>query len=179
MRDLLNNRHLTNILLFLLALNVVVVGVAAFVKWDTYALSPDGQHIKRIYAVRAGEHLLGYTPSREEAEEAVKDIINEYVGDMVLTDGKTNLDIQYEKLKFGKHLQTQDGQEIALYVVEETRMNGCSYLLAADSEEEDASKKVLKGLEEEGAAVYRSSVNGTIVISGNGAEDYQVTTEKQ
>ena len=48
-----------------------------------------------------------------------------------------------------------------------------------DSEEEDASKKVLKGLEEEGAAVYRSSVNGTIVISGNGAEDYQVTTEKQ
>ena len=113
MRKLLKNRQLTNILLFLLAVNVVVIGIAGFVRWDTYALSPDGQHIKRAYAVKAGERLLGYTPSRMEAEEAVKDMINEYVGDMVLTEGKTNLDIQYEKLKFGRHLQTRNGRDIA------------------------------------------------------------------
>ena len=106
-------------LLCLLVLNVVVIGIAVFVKGDTYALSPDGRHIKQAYAVKADAHILGYTPSREEAEEAVKDIINEYVDDMVLTDGKTNLDIQYEKLKFGKHLQTQDGQDIAEQVLRE------------------------------------------------------------
>lgn len=119
MRELLNNRQLTYILLFLLALNVVVVGIAGIVKWDTYALSPDGERIKQAYAVKAGDQLLGYTPSRVEAEEAVKDMINEYVGDMVLTEGKTNLDIQYEELKFGKHLQTQNGKDIAEKVLKE------------------------------------------------------------
>ena len=117
MRDLFNNRQMTNLLVFLLALNVAVIGVAGLVIWNTYALSPDGQHIKQAYAVTAGTQLLGYTPSRDEAEEAVKDIINEYVGDMVLTEGKTNLDIQYEKLMFGRHLQTQDGQDIAEQVL--------------------------------------------------------------
>ena len=96
MRNLFKIRELRNILLFLLALNVVTIGISAFVKWDTYALSPDGKHIEQAYAVKAGSQLLGYTPSREEAEEAVKDIINEYVGDMVLTEGKTNLDIETE-----------------------------------------------------------------------------------
>ena len=119
MRELLDNKPIAYILVFLLALNVVVVGIGALIKWDTYALSPDGQRIKQAYAVNAGIRLLGYAPSREEAEEAVKDIINEYVGDMVLTEGKTNLDIQYEKLKFGKHLQTQDGREIAEQVLRE------------------------------------------------------------
>ena len=119
MKELLANRQMRNIFLFLLALNVVVFGISAFVKWDTYALSPDGKHIKQAYAVKADEQLLGYTPSRDEAEEAVKDIINEYVGDMVLTEGKTNLDIQYENLKFGKHIQTQDGREIAKQVLKD------------------------------------------------------------
>lgn len=117
MRDLLNNRQMTYMLIFLLALNVVVFGIALFVERGTYALSPDGQHIKRAYAVKAGTHPLGYTPSREEAEEAVKDIINEYVGDMVLTEGKTNLDIQFEELEFGRHLQTRDGRDIAEQVL--------------------------------------------------------------
>ena len=117
MRNLLKIKELRNILLFLVALNVVTIGISAFVKWDTYALSPDGQHIEQAFAVKAGEQLLGYTPSREEAEEAVKDIINEYVGDMVLTEGKTNLDIQYEKLTFRNHLQTQDGRDIAEQVL--------------------------------------------------------------
>ena len=50
----------------------------------------------------------------------------------------------------------EDGQEIALYVVEETRMNGCSYLLAADSEEGDGDCYILKDVsgEEEAEAVY-------------------------
>lgn len=113
MKDLLNNRYATYILLFLLALNIVVVGIGALVQWNTYALAPDGQRIKQAYAVSAGETLLGYAPSRDEAEEAVKYIIDDYVGDMVLTEGKTNLDIQYEKLRFGRHLQTRDGREIA------------------------------------------------------------------
>ena len=117
MRNLLKIKELRNILLFLIALNVVTIGISAFVKLDTYALSPDGQHIEQAFAVKAGEQLLGYTPSREEAEEAVKDIINEYVGDMVLTEGKTNLDIQYEKLTFRNHLQTQDGRDIAEQVL--------------------------------------------------------------
>ena len=119
MRDLLNNRHMTNLLLFLLTLNVVVIGIVGFIRWDTYALSPDGERIKQAYVVKAGADVLGYTPSREEAEEAVKDIINDYVGDMVLTEGKTNLDIQYEELKFRKHLQTRYGRDIAEQVMKE------------------------------------------------------------
>ena len=101
MRELLHNRQMKNLLLVMLALNIVVIGVAVFIKMDTYALSPDGKHINIAYAVKADGHLLGYTPSRDEAEEAVKDIIDEYVGDIVLTEGKTNLDIQYERLKYG------------------------------------------------------------------------------
>lgn len=120
MKSLLNNRQMTNMLLFLLALNVVVIGIGAFIKWDTYALSPDGERIKQAYAVKAGTELLGYTPSRDEAEEAVKDIINDYVGDMVLVEGKTNLDIQYEKLVFNQHLQTQRGRDLADEVLEGT-----------------------------------------------------------
>ena len=119
MRELFGNRQMRNLFLFLLALNIVTIGISGFIKWDTYALSPEGKHIEQAYAVKAGSQLLGYTPSREEAEEAVKDIINEYVGDMVLTEGKTNLDIQYEKLKFRRHLQTQDGAEIAEQVLKD------------------------------------------------------------
>ena len=119
MRELFGNRQMRNLFLFLLALNIVTIGISGFIKWDTYALSPEGKHIEQAYAVKAGSQLLGYTPSREEAEEAVKDIINKYVGDMVLTEGKTNLDIQYEKLKFRRHLQTQDGAEIAEQVLKD------------------------------------------------------------
>ena len=186
MRDLLNNRHLTNILLFLLALNVVVVGIAAFVKWDTYALSPDGQRIKQAYAVEAGAKLLGYTPSRDEAEEAVKDIINEYVGDMVLTDGKTNLDIQYEKLKFGKHLQTQDGQEIAKQVLKEP---DCEIIIIGTALETEVIKKdtvmketdeLMKGeteVREEGEDGKRS-ISSDVVIE-NGKVTSKKTIEKK
>ena len=181
MRELLNNRQLLNILLFLLALNVVVIGIAGFVKWDTYALSPDGKHIKQAYAVKAGAHLLGYTPSRDEAEEAVKDIINEYVGDMVLTEGKTNLDIQYEKLKFGKHLQTRDGKDIAAQVLNEP---ACEIVITGTVQEMEVIEKdtvrketdeLLKGetkVTEEGEDGKRS-VSSDVVI-----ENGKVTSKK-
>ena len=138
MRDLLNNRQTMIILIILIALNVVVVGIAGLLKWETYAVSPDGQHIKQAYAVRAGAKLLGYTPTRAEAEEAVKDIINEYVGDMVLTEGKTNLDIQYEKLKFGRHPQTREGREIAAEVLEDP---ACEIIITGTVLETEAIEK--------------------------------------
>ena len=186
MRDLLNNRQLTYILIFLLALNVVVTGIAGFVKWDTYALSPDGQRIKQAYAVRAGEQLLGYTPSREEAEEAVKDVINEYVGDMVLTEGKTNLDIQYEELKFGKHLQTQDGRDIAKQVLKEP---SCEIVIIGTALETEVIEKdtvmketdeLMKGeteVRQEGEDGKRS-VSSDVVIK-NGKVTSKKTIEKK
>ena len=186
MRDLLNNRQLTYILIFLLALNVVVTGIAGFVKWDTYALSPDGQRIKQAYAVKAGEQLLGYTPSREEAEEAVKDVINEYVGDMVLTEGKTNLDIQYEELKFGKHLQTQDGSDIAKQVLKEP---SCEIVIIGTALETEVIEKdtvtketdeLMKGeteVRQEGEDGKRS-VSSDVVIK-NGKVTSKKTIEKK
>ena len=126
-------------LLFLLVLNVVVIGTSALVKWNTYALSPDGDRIEQAYAVKAGPHLLGYTPSREEAEEAVKDIINEYVGDeMVLTEGKTNLDIQYEELVFNKHLQTQRGRALAKKVLKKP---SCEIIILGVAQETEIIEK--------------------------------------
>lgn len=47
-----------------------------------------------------------------------------------------------------------------------------------DSEEEDASKKVLKMLEEEGVQVYRTSKNGTVTITGDGTGEFEVMSEK-
>lgn len=181
MRELLSNKYTAYMLVFLLALNVVVVGIGAFVKWDTYALSPDGQRIKQAYAVRAGDHLLGYTPSRDEAEEAVKDIINDYVGDMVLTEGKTNLDIQYEELKFGKHLQTQDGQAMAKKVLKKP---DCEIVILGTALETEVIKKntvkketdeLMKGeteVREEGEDGKRS-VSSDVVI-----ENGKVTSKK-
>ena len=186
MRNLLNNRQMTYLLLFLLALNVVVIGIAGFVKWDTYALSPDGQRIKQAYAVKAGADLLGYTPSREEAEEAVKDMINDYVGDMVLTEGKTNLDIQYEELKFGKHLQTQDGRDLAKQVIKEPP---CEIIIIGTVLETEVIKKdtikketdeLMKGeteVRQEGEDGKRS-VSSDVVIE-NGKVTSKKTIEKK
>ena len=38
----------------------------------------------------------------------------------------------------------EDGEEIVLYPVEETRLNGVNYLLAADKEEGDSDVYILK-----------------------------------
>ncbi len=186
MKDLLNNRPMTYLLLFLMALNVVVVGAAGFVQWDTYAISPDGQRIEQAYAVKAGEHLLGYTPSREEAEEAVKDIINDYVGDMVLTEGKTNLDIQDEELKFARHLQTQDGRDLAAEVI---KNSPCEIVIIGTALETEVIKKdtvrketdeLMKGeteVREEGEDGKRS-VSSDVVIK-NGKVTSKKTIDKK
>ncbi len=186
MRELFKHRQLRNLLLFLVVLNVVVIGVAGFVKWDTYALSPDGKHIKQAWTVTAGTQLLGYTPSRDEAEEAVKDIINEYVGEMVLTEGKTNLDIRYENLKFGKHLQTQDGREIAGQVL---RDPNCEIIIIGTVQEMEVIEKdtvmketdeLMKGeteVRQEGEDGMRS-ISSDVVIE-NGKVTSKKTVEKK
>ena len=175
-----------NIFLFLLALNVVTIGISGFIKWDTYALSPDGKHIEQAYAVKAGTQLLGYTPSRDEAEEAVKDIINEYVGDMVLTEGKTNLDIQYEKLIFGKHLQTREGRDIAEQIL---RDPSCEIVIIGTAVETEVIERdtvmqetdeLMKGeteVRQEGEDGKRS-VSSDVVIK-NGEVTSKKTVEKK
>lgn len=138
MKDLLNDRQTKNLLLFLIVLNVVMIAAAGLVIWNTYALSPDGQHLKQAYALKAGDHLLGYTPSKLEAEKAVKDITDEYIGDLDLTGGKTNLDIQYEKVMFGKHLQTQNGRELAEQVLKNP---SCEIIIIGTVHETEVIKK--------------------------------------
>ena len=44
---------------------------------------------------------------------------------------------------------TEDGEEIAFYVVEETTLAGENYLLVADSEEEEANALILKEIKGE------------------------------
>ncbi len=50
----------------------------------------------------------------------------------------------------------EDGQEIRLFVLEETKMNGSFYLLAADTEEGDGDCYILKDVSrpEDTEAVY-------------------------
>lgn len=57
-----------------------------------------------------------------------------------------------EKLTF----QGEQGETLELYVLEQTRVNGTNYLLAADSEEGDADCVILKDLsaDEEQESVY-------------------------
>lgn len=47
-----------------------------------------------------------------------------------------------------------------------------------DSKAEEASEKVLKQLEKKEIPVYRSSVNGTVTITGHGTGQYEVVSEK-
>ncbi|MGN0299478.1 MAG: DUF1292 domain-containing protein [Lachnospiraceae bacterium] len=53
-------------------------------------------------------------------------------------------------------LQADDGSELTLFVIEETKINGVNYLLAADSEEGDSEAFILKDIsrEDEQEAVY-------------------------
>jgi beta-lactamase superfamily II metal-dependent hydrolase len=47
-----------------------------------------------------------------------------------------------------------------------------------DSTEDEANKKVLKQLDKKNIPYYRSSVDGTITITGNGSGIYEVTKEE-
>lgn len=53
-------------------------------------------------------------------------------------------------------LYAEDGSELTLFVVEETKINGVSYLLAADSQEGDSEAVILKDVSksEDLEAVY-------------------------
>lgn len=53
-------------------------------------------------------------------------------------------------------LQAEDGSELILFVIEETRIGGINYLLTADSEEGDAEALILKDIseQEDSEAVY-------------------------
>lgn len=44
------------------------------------------------------------------------------------------------KIKF----TTDEGETVELYVLEETKFNGCSYLLAAESEDDEAVAYIMK-----------------------------------
>ena len=47
---------------------------------------------------------------------------------------------------------TDDGSEIELYVVEQTRVSGTDYILVTDSEDDEATAYILKDISEEGSA---------------------------
>ncbi|MCI8793014.1 MAG: DUF1292 domain-containing protein [Eubacterium sp.] len=53
-------------------------------------------------------------------------------------------------------LTADDGSEEAFFVVEKADIAGGSYLLVADSLEEDADAMILKETEEDGAVVYET-----------------------
>ena len=45
-------------------------------------------------------------------------------------------------------LTTEDGEEVEFFVLEQTKVNGASYLLVADSEEDEAECLILKDTSE-------------------------------
>ena len=47
-----------------------------------------------------------------------------------------------EKIRFVE----EDGTEVEFYVEEQTRMNGCNYLLVTDSQDDEAQAYILKDL---------------------------------
>ncbi len=47
-------------------------------------------------------------------------------------------------------LEAEDGEKLELFVEEETRINGTSYLLVSDSEDEEANAYILKDLSADG-----------------------------
>lgn len=53
-------------------------------------------------------------------------------------------------------VKDENGEDVTLYILEETKLNGCYYILAADSEDEDGECYLLKDVsgEDEEEAVY-------------------------
>ena len=50
---------------------------------------------------------------------------------------------------------TDDGEKVALFVLEQTKVVGVNYLLVADSEEDEAEAFIMKEIvEDEGQSVY-------------------------
>ena len=59
--------------------------------------------------------------------------------------------LQNTKIEF----ETEDGEKKLFFVLEETRVSGVSYLLVADSEEDEANAFILKDLSEDGESTAR------------------------
>lgn len=53
-----------------------------------------------------------------------------------------------EKLLFTE----EDGTEVEFFVVEQTRINGCNYLLVTETQEDEADAYILKDLSQDGDA---------------------------
>lgn len=48
------------------------------------------------------------------------------------------------------YLESEDGEKLEFYVEEETRINGTSYLLVSDSDDEEANAYILKDMSADG-----------------------------
>lgn len=51
------------------------------------------------------------------------------------------------------YLEAEDGEKLEFFVEEETRINGTSYLLVSDSDEDEANAYILKDMSADGDAL--------------------------
>lgn len=79
---------------------------------------------------------------------------------------------EYDVLKVPHHGKKEDSSADLI------RETSPQIAVITDSIEKEASGKVQKKLEKAGAEIYRSSVDGTITVTGNGKGNYQVITQK-
>ena len=77
----------------------------------------------------------------------------------------------YDILKMPHHGRKEDNTAAFIKAVSP------AIAVITDSNDDEASEKVLKKLDKNGAAVFRSSLNGTIKITGYGIGKYDVKTE--
>lgn len=70
-----------------------------------------------------------------------------------------------EKIKF---TDPDTGEEVLFFCLEQTKMNGCTYLLVTEDEEGDAEAYILKELSEEGEDTTYAMVNNEVELSAVG-----------
>ena len=66
-------------------------------------------------------------------------------------------------------VKDENGEDVTLYILEETKLNGCYYILAADSEEEDGECYLLKDVSGEDEAEHMLRVFQAL-LEEDGAE---------
>lgn len=134
-------------------------------------------------SVRIDAALIPYDPEEKNDNDASLIVEILYGEDEWLLPGDIEKDAievwlagrtgHYDVLKLPHHGKKEKNSKEFI----ETVSPGIAVI--TDSEEEDASDKILKNLEKENTKVFRSSGNGTITITGSGDEEYTVETEKQ
>lgn len=70
-----------------------------------------------------------------------------------------------EKIKF---TDPDTGEEVLFFCLEQTKMNGYTYLLVTEDEEGDAEAYILKELSEEGEDTTYTMVNDEVELSAVG-----------